>query len=109
MIERILLDSDADVTCIGRKYKCFFNIYTSKSGEYVQQIKMRFMKRVSCPGCEFCGWEEDAIEQDVDNYTPPYIHEPFDGGMYYYAIENMTRDYETGEPDTWDSCFRRIK
>ena len=78
-IDNLDLNEDPQVTCKGKIYRCEENVYVGKDGSFVQQWKMRPMKRLSCPGCEFCDGLDFDLKENVSCGCPPAIIDPQDG------------------------------
>ena len=91
--------------CKGKVYRYRQEHYLGKKGEIIFKEIMTPMKKLSCPGCESCGWWED----ELSNELPPMPSKAEPGLLYYLAIENERRDWETGNIEGYDVVFREAK
>ena len=96
-------------TCKGRIYRGRVNAYVSND-TYVYQEKMVFLKRLSCKGCDSCGFLIDDLQER--SFEPkrygPIIKNIEDGELYELKVVNIQKDWETGYADDWDLEFVKI-
>jgi len=72
-------------------------------GRLVYKQELRLLKRISCDGCQDCGWIFDQMSDMIGSdgiIYPKYGIE--EGKMYTIAVTNESRDWETGIVDNWD-------
>lgn len=93
--------------CKGRVYKCKVNKYVNGKDEYVEQIRMIPMKKMSCPGCEVCDWADEYLPDSNfwDNIEIDVID---DGAFYMLDVINISKDWESGIVDDWDLGFKKL-
>lgn len=99
--------------CMGRIYRCYVNVYLNKREEYVCSIKMSPLKKLSCPGCEKCGWVDEYLPEfatnDLENYHPMIKGDIINMGLYRLEIIDTHKDWETGIVDDVEIHFVEIK
>ena len=88
--------------CKGIIYRGRVNAYINDKGKYVYQESMTPLKRLSCNGCDKCGWIHEAISEGIGNERLPIIDNIQDNALYEVAVENESRDWETGYIDDYD-------
>lgn len=67
-----------------------------------QKIRLRQLKRKSCPGCNKCRWIYDQIEEVNEDWPIIGIDKVKNGKLYTITVTNIGRDFETGLVDEWD-------
>lgn len=88
-------------TCKGRVYRANVSHCQTKTG-ILFAVRLREMKRLSCPGCEYCGWlDADLPELGLD-WGIINITEAENGKLYTIEMCNIQRDWESGMVDDWD-------
>jgi len=98
----------SDNKCRGKYYRCLINPYMTH-GSYVYSIKMYYLKRQSCPGCERCGWDEDTLREAIACQSLPIITNPEHRAIYKLTYINITTDWETGYSDGFDLEFKKVQ
>lgn len=98
------LNEDTDRSkCKGRVYRFRRSVYLSRRGEVVEQQKFIPMKRLSCPGCEFCMFIDDALYDEMDQYKENGIDVDTstltDGDLFSLDVVDSHRDWESGMVD----------
>lgn len=83
--------------CKGQVYRCRINKYIGKRGEIVSKTTFIPARRLSCAGCLNCRWPE------TEELLDARCAHPKDGDYYRLAATNITRDWETGIVDGWDT------
>ena len=87
------------MSCIGKVYRA--DVYNRVTASTVEcSIKLRLRKKLSCPGCERCGWIDEslgAIDKPIIN-----IEEAQHGRLYCIRACNESTDWETGIIDDYD-------
>lgn len=59
------------------------NFISGNNTDINTKLKLRFLKRKSCLGCEKCGWFWDYIEDDIFMNNPaPYLPDLEHGEIY---------------------------
>lgn len=65
-------------------------------------VRLNKVKKLSCPGCAYCG----AIEDDLSNIGVDWpiigIEACEHGKLYTISECNISKDWETGVVDDWD-------
>ena len=97
------------VPCKGRFFRCIINNYLSHDGGYVEQIRMKPLKRMSCKGCADCEHIDVGMQEQMDNDVPLIIENPVHGGTFRVDIGNIGTDWESGYVDEWDYIFTIVK
>lgn len=78
---------------------------SSRDGSYSYLQRMVPLKRKSCKGCQFCDYLDEYLSESICNGTPPIMDQIIHNKMYYLAITNESRDWETGIVDDFDLEF----
>lgn len=94
--------------CKGRFFRCVINNYLGDDGGYVEQTRMKPLKRMSCKGCSDCEHIDVGAQECLDNDCPLIINNPVDGGTYRLDIGNIQIDWESGYADDWDYIFTKV-
>ena len=58
--------SDEENECVGRYYRFRRTTYKTKYSKWGEKQEFYLLKRLSCSGCEVCGWEDDALSAEID-------------------------------------------
>lgn len=109
--------------CNGKFYKAKFNPFINRKGEYVYQIRMIPIKKMSCPGCDSCWFLDEDLNERLGcfEYDKHKSKSPFHSGhipnmehlrhdhIYELKATNLSKDWETGYVDDWDLEFVEIK
>lgn len=92
--------------CKGRYFRGYVTRYKTKYG-FAEKVEVRPLQRMSCPGCEHCGWIEDDLNNGLElGYLSFEGIE--DGKIYMLQSFNEHRDWETGIVDEYDLKFVEI-
>ena len=68
------------------------------------------MKRMSCKGCEQCGYLiGDLRDQMWENGLSPIVDTLEDKALYKLVVDNVSYDRESGIVDDWDIVFEKVK
>lgn len=95
--------------CKGRIYRAKVNHFLNKNEHYIYQERMIPMKRMSCEGCDVCGWADEHLREFSYFDTPLIMDEPIKHDQLYELIVcNLGYDWETGICDEWDLAFVKI-
>jgi hypothetical protein len=92
------------MSCQGKVFKADVGGSPTKRG-FGLFIRMNEMKKLSCPGCDQCGWQSDAIQEamcDWDALGVVGLESVEDGKLYTLAVTNIGYDYESGMVDEYD-------
>ena len=95
--------------CKGLIFRGIQNSFIDSSGGYVYTERMRPLKRLSCKGCEQCGWLTDDLKEAIGNGCFPIINGINNGSLYQLKPVNETKDWETGLTDGYDLEFIELK
>lgn len=87
--------------CKGQIFKADVSFYRTSRG-FAETTKLNLMKRMSCPGCEYCGWVFEEISKIGYGYDFTIPNEIEHGKFYTLVMTNPNRDWETGVVDDWD-------
>ena len=91
--------------CKGQIYKASMSSFIGSHGDIVDKMVFRPQKRKSCPGCDQCGYLLDDMREAIACGTFIFPNNPVQGKLYMLAIINMSRDWETGIIDEWDTTL----
>ena len=97
--------------CKGKIYKFKQNYFKNAKGHYIYKETMVPQKRLSCPGCEVCGWLIESLDE-MNQYTydnGPPIEYPEHNALYELSVTNQSRDWESGVVDDYDIEFVKVK
>lgn len=101
---------DEKEQCNGRIYRAKLNTFINQKGEYIYQERMVPVKRLSCKGCERCGWEEENLSEFIANEVPIIMEKSIEhNALYRLECCNLNYDFETGICDDWDLSFVKIE
>jgi len=94
------------VTCKGLFFRGHSNLFYTKNKVRLNQ-SVTLLKRMSCPGCEKCGWMLEDLAEIIscENLIFPDIAE---GGLYTLIVSNISTDWETGLVDSYALEFKEI-
>lgn len=67
------------------------------------------LKKMSCTGCDKCGWIDDDLSEAINNNTFIWPKNPKHMGIYSPKIANISTDWETGYADGWDTTMEEVK
>ena len=106
-IEVATLVTDDEPVCNGMIFKASINDHLANDGSVVYQLRLRPMKRLSCPGCEQCGYLADDLRETMACGCPPIIDvaKVDQGQLFRLAVTNISMDHETGYAEDWDYEF----
>lgn len=96
--------------CKGKVYKCKENMFINKKGEIIFKQTFVPMKKLSCDGCESCGWIDDTLRESVEeDYFVLSEDEVYENNeLYYICATNIERDWESGLVDAWDLTLKKM-
>lgn len=99
-------------TCQGRVYRYTEAGFTGKRGRIALHQELRLQKKLSCPGCEKCGWQDDDLREGLACSGRGYLQfEPgLKSGDYVKLVLEVTgTDWETGHADEWHlKCVKHV-
>ena len=90
-----LMNNTPASTCKGLFWRGYANSYVDSNHNIGIQKKLRFLKRISCKGCEYCYWLWEFIDEDIQILQEDYLPDIIPGKIYTYQI-NSSRDWESG-------------
>ena len=96
--------------CKGKIFRCKVNEFISNIGAYVYGFRMVPQKRKSCPGCRYCDWLMDELQEyiyDTQNYNPA-IDKIVDNALYKLKWVPEASN-EDGYVECWDFEFVKIE
>lgn len=98
-----ITDEVANPECRGVIFKARVSTYNTKRGIGFT-IRLDRMNKLSCPGCEQCGWVDETLEDWISYTGEPPLNflEVENGKLYTIGICNESRDYETGVINDFD-------
>lgn len=102
IVENISEDANITNSCKGQVFKASVNNFTTRKRGFGFEIRLVPMKRMSCPGCEKCGWLHENFNEINNDWPILNIENCEDGKFYTIGICNELRDYESGMIDAWD-------
>lgn len=107
LTELILDIEEKEPVCKGRFYRGYVTKYQTKYG-IAKKVELRFLKRLSCPGCNRCGgFDEDLSMGNWEEYVSL---EGIEGGkIYTLQYYDITTDWETGYVDDYSIRFVEVK
>jgi hypothetical protein len=95
------------VVCKGLFFRCITNAFFNNKEEYVEQVRFRPLKRLSCSGCPKCERIKEEIEEsDLD--TLMAYDTIKEGAVYQLDYDEISRDWETGIIDDWVLKFKLL-
>lgn len=95
--------------CDGLLYRCRINNFINNSGVYIEKVSFVPLKRMSCKGCEQCGFLIDDLKEFLANETPPIYDNLENGAIYELVVCNVSTDWESGYVDDWELCFKKVE
>ena len=99
---------DVENTCKGQVYRCKINSFINAKNEYVYQERMLLQKRMTCSGCEQCGYIDEMFREWIIEGNPMVIQEAIHNAYYRLEVINESRDWESGEVNDWELAFIKI-
>jgi hypothetical protein len=67
------------------------------------------MKKLSCKGCEHCGWLDEALCEICNDWSLIGINDVIDGNLYKIVACNESKDWESGMVDSYDLKLEEYK
>lgn len=90
--------------CKGLIFRCTVNTFVNAKGEYIHQERMIPMKRLSCPGCENCGFIRDNFREYTEENLVG-VDKIEHGRLYRLRIIEGPPNWKTGVPDDFEMEF----
>lgn len=101
-LKPLLAKPNPEPKCSGVVYKADVQHCKTQRG-VLFSVRLNKMKRLSCPGCEYCGFlEDDLSEIDPKYWSIIDIATAEPGKLYTIEVVNIGRDWESGHVDSWD-------
>ena len=99
---RQLSIEENSANCKDKIYKARVSQFSTKRGiGFTVYLEERV--KLSCPGCEACGWIPDTLQNYVaEGGNVLGLEEAEDGQLYTIGMCNVSYDRETGYADDWD-------
>jgi hypothetical protein len=94
-------DAATSAACQGNIFKASVSTYQTARG-FAQTVRFTRSARLSCPGCDQCFWQVDALSEVGQEWPVHGIEAAKDGAFYGLTVCNESRDRETGIVDSWD-------
>jgi len=95
-------EPDDSPECKGRIYRCRKRHFLTKRGECVYITEFVPQKRLSCPGCEKCGYIDDYLSECMSEDDGVNFDDVEDGELYSLIGCSATcGSYDCEEIDFW--------
>lgn len=94
--------------CQGSIFKAEKSLFRTERG-FGLTIRLRKIKKLSCPGCSACEWEDDAFGEICNDWPILNIEEATSGKFYKLVICNEVYERGWGAPISWDLKLMEIK
>ena len=103
--------SESKKVCKGLFFRANCNTYFQyNKGTITRKVTLKLLKRLSCKGCEKCGW---MLAGDFSEISEDYSNVIFDhvknGKIYTPVVVNISKDWETGYCDDYDIEMQEVK
>lgn len=99
--------------CKGVYYRCRIGSFVGMYDRYEINTRIRFrkLKKLSCPGCAVCEYEEQMLQEFID--SDPTIDFLNDMVMVHYGIYKLvfktSINPETGNTEIDDVAFKKVE
>lgn len=100
-----LIPEEGPSPCQGIVFRASVQNYLTKKGGFGFTVRLTPVKKISCPGCEKCGWQVENFVEVSNDWPILGIENCEDGKFYTISTCNELRDWETGQVDSWDLCL----
>lgn len=94
--------------CKGQIYRAAYDSWVGSDGDVNFRHRYRWIKSLSCEGCDQCFYLTDDINNFMD-FDPSSIFECSDGfihgELYQLKVLNAYRDWESGYVEDYDLGF----
>lgn len=84
--------------CKGRFYKGVINTFINSKGHIIEKKSLIPLKKLSCKGCEECGYLNEYLQEDISCNTFPPLDRIEHGKIYKIYVHG----WQCYEGD-WDS------
>ena len=95
-------------SCKGRIFRYRTNMCLSSAGVAVLKHEFSPMHKLSCGGCNDCGWVDDSLDEDIFAEKFPIMEDLNSGDLCKITIVNASTDWETGTVDDYDLKFKKL-
>ena len=95
-------------SCDGAIFRADVQNYRTKRGGFGFTIKLNPVKKLSCPGCEKCGWQDFEFGEVCNDWPINGIESVEHGELYIISVCNESTDWETGQIDDWELCVEKF-
>lgn len=75
---------------------------TSASQGFGFSVRLKKNKKLSCPGCRWCAWQSENFAEVCNDWPIHGIENVKDKKLYTIEVCNESKDWETGQIDSWD-------
>lgn len=99
------IKENENILCKGIFYKGKVNMFINSNDEYVYTQRMIPLRKMSCKGCEKCGFLLDDLRENISNGCNPLPEKIVHNKIYQLKMTNAMVDYESGYVDDWDIEF----
>ena len=96
----ITIENDKE-QCKGKIYRADVQHCQTKRG-ILFSVRLNEIKRLSCQGCDKCGWIDENLSELNDEWGIVNICEAEHGKLYTIDMCNERKDWETGIVTDWD-------
>lgn len=106
----VIVVDETKPSCKGRIYRLRINDYLGKRGELIYKETFVPVKKMSCQGCESCGWIDEFIREEMLCCNGIKIVDDGvrnDGDLFMINCEESI-DYETGIKEISDFYLQKI-
>lgn len=87
LLEDVAVEKSGEVKCKGIYFRAEVSNFMSGDGTDINtKLKLRFLRRPSCAGCEKCGWFWDFIKDDLWTVSPGAYLPDLENGKTYTPI-----------------------
>jgi hypothetical protein len=89
-------------SCSGTVFKADVQNFRTNKGGFGFSVRLVPVKRLSCTGCEACGWQSEAFSEVGNDWPILNIETAEHDKLYEVGVCNIGTDWETGQVDEWD-------
>lgn len=98
-----LRPEDPEPECKGAFFRGKVNEFVTEN-RIARHVEVRFLKRMSCPGCSKCGHFFDDAREEV-GYMGLHLDGIEHGKLYRARTVVDSTDWESGHADAWHTAF----
>ena len=108
MIEFEVTESKEQPDCKGQIFRADVSQYWNGE-DFGSRIRMRRLKRKSCPGCQNCDYLLEYLDEFCSEQSVILPDNPKHGALYELICTITGHDFETGYPDDFELSFEKVK